>query len=217
MHGFNALPNNPSLDKLKGDTQGKRDQAMEDNLLKPGRDLRDNKIPVDKAVQMFMAEVQKWVDGAGTPELKKAYEDGIKAHLPKADVTPPQLTAAIKAATKDANKIQGDKDAAGWKQKQIDDGKTVTDEDFTKKKAEEAAAYEKTLTDKLTQRMMTDLGAPEFVLADSNWGSGADHTFFVISPDPNTGDPVLWMKTVPPGSLARAERKWIDAEWAKID
>ena len=217
MHGFNALPNNPTLDKLKGDTPEKRDKAMEDNLLKPGRDLRDTKIPVAKAADMFMKELQKWVDGAGTPALKKAYEDGIKAHKPTADVTPAELTAALKAASKDANKIQGDKDAEAWKTGKTDKGEVVSDEDLTKRKASEAAAYEKTLTDKLTQRMMTDLGAPEFVIADTNWGSGADHTFFVVAPDPNTGDPVFWQKTVPPGTLTRATRDWIDAEWAKID
>ena len=217
MHGFNALPNNPSLDKLKGDTQTKRDKAMEDNLLKPGRDLRDTKVPVDKAVEMLMKELQSWVDGAGTPELKKAFEDGIAAHKPTVPMTPAELTAAIKAASKDANKIRGDKDAADWKKEKTDKGEVVSDDDLTKRKASEAAAYEKALTDKLTQRMMTDLGAPEFVIADTNWGSGADHTFFVIAPDPNTGDPVLWQKTVPPGTLTKATRNWIDAEWAKID
>ncbi len=217
MHGFNALPNHPSLDKLKGDTQTKRDKAMEDNLLKPGRDLRDTKVPVDKAVEMFMKELQPWLDGAKTPELKKAYTDGIAAHKPTAPVTPAELTAAVKAASKDANKIRGDKDAADWKKGKTDKGEVVSDTDFDKRKVEEAAAYEKVLTDKLTQRMMTDLGAPEFVIADTNWGSGADHRFFVIAPDPNTGDPVMWQKIVPPGSLIKVTRDWIDAEWAKID
>ena len=217
MHGFNALPNDPSLAKLKGDTQTKRDTAMEDNLLKPGRDLRDTKIPLAKAAIMFMDAVQSWLDGADTPELKTAYEDGIKAHRPKADLKPAELTAAIKAASKDANKLRGDKDAEAWKKGKTDKGETVTDEDLTKQKTEQAEAYEKALTDKLTSRMIADLGAPEFIIADTNWGSGADHTFFVIAPDPNTGDPVLWQKTVPPGTMTKAGRDWIDAEWAKID
>lgn len=217
MHGFNALPNHPSLDKLKGDTQAKRDQAMEDNLLKPGRDLRDTRIPKDKALQMFMAEMQPCLDGADTDEIEAAYKDGIRAHKPTSDLTPAELSAAIKAAGKEANRILGDADAAAWKQGKIDAGETVTDEDFAKKKAEQAAAHESALADRLTQRMMTDLGAPEFVIADTNWGSGEDHTFFVVSPDPNTGDPVLWQKTVPPGTLTKCTRDWIDAEWAKID
>ena len=166
---------------------------------------------------MFMAEVQPWLDKADTPLLKKAYGDGIAAHKPTAEVTPAELSAAIKAASKDANKIQGDKAALDWKKGKTDKGEVVSDDDLTKKKAEQAEAYEKALTDALTSRMIQDMGAPEFVIADTNWGSGADHTFFVICPDPNTGEPVLWQKTIPPGKMRKATRDWIDAEWAKID
>ncbi|MGQ0566405.1 MAG: hypothetical protein ACT4OK_15230 [Gemmobacter sp.] len=217
MHGFNALPNHPSLDKLKGDTQTKRDQAMEDNLLKPGRALRDTKIPADKALEMFMKEMQPKVDNAKTEDLKTAYGDGITAHKPTAEMTPAELETAIKKATKTANAARGKADADAWKKGKTDKGETVTDEDYTKKLAEETAAWEKAVTGPLLSRMMADLGAPEFVLADTNWGSGADHTFFVVAPDPTTGEPALWQKTVPPGTLTKATRDWIDAEWAKID
>ena len=64
--------------------------------------------------------------------------------------------------------------------------------------------------------MLRDAGASEFVIADSNWGSSTDHTFFVIAPDPISGEMAMFEKTVPPGSLRPSDRDWTDAKWAAI-
>ena len=66
-------------------------------------------------------------------------------------------------------------------------------------------------------RRIEACGPPQFVIADSNWGSGADTAFLVIAPDPATGEPLLWTKTIPPGTRRRATRTWVDHEWAMID
>jgi hypothetical protein len=39
---------------------------------------------------------------------------------------------------------------------------------------------------------------------------------FVIAPDPTTGEPLMWQKKDPPGSLTPAGRQWVDDEWAHI-
>lgn len=221
MHGFNALPNHPSLDKLKGDTQSKRDKAMEDNLLKPGKTLSETKIPAAKALELFMAELQPLLDDAANPAEETACKDGIAAHKPTGDVTSAELNTAIKKATKALHDLKSKATADAWKKEQTDKGKTVTDEDYNKQKAAAIAELETDLELATKSRIMNELvgsvGAPEFVIADTNWGSGADHTFFVMAPDPTTGEPALWQKTVPPGTLTKCTRDWIDAEWAKID
>ena len=217
MHGFNALPRNPTLDKLKGDTPEAREQNITDNLIKPGEKLRDTSIPVAKALDMFTKEMKPWIDGEKDPAIKTALEDGLAAHKPTADMTPAQLTAAIKLATADANTIRGTHAADKWKLEEEGKGKVVSTTDYDDKKSKVAKSYEEEMDNSAKTRLMQDLGAPEFILADTNWGSGADHTFFVIAPDPATGDPTLWKKTVPPGKMRKATRDWIDAEWAKID
>ena len=62
-----------------------------------------------------------------------------------------------------------------------------------------------------------EMGAPEFVIADSNWGSSETHTYFVIAPDLVTGEPTLYQKTVPPGDLTPASDDWSRREWASIE
>jgi len=82
------------------------------------------------------------------------------------------------------------------------------------------AKFEKILYNVLSGKakgaMLRDMGAPEFTVADTNWGSAEDHTFFVVAPDPTTGEPALWKKTVPPGTLSPTTDDWIEAEWAAI-
>ena len=47
-------------------------------------------------------------------------------------------------------------------------------------------------------------------------GDSEDHTFFVVAPDPVSGQPVLWQKTEPPGSMRILDPKWIDDKWAVL-
>lgn len=62
--------------------------------------------------------------------------------------------------------------------------------------------------------LASGLSDPQVVLADTNWGGGEDHTFFVVAPDPISGKPMLWQRTDPPGSMQLAPSKdWIDREW----
>ena len=56
-----------------------------------------------------------------------------------------------------------------------------------------------------------DLAPPQVVYADTNWGDGASHTFFVMMPDPTTGELRMWKRTDPPGDLSPMAREtWVD-------
>ncbi|MEM9249927.1 MAG: hypothetical protein AAGB05_14685 [Pseudomonadota bacterium] len=57
----------------------------------------------------------------------------------------------------------------------------------------------------LTDHLIDNLGLPEFVVADSNWGDPAEHLTFVIAPDPETGLPQFFNRKEPSGKLRLAE------------
>jgi len=214
MHGFNALPNDPSLDKLKGSTPEARAQNIEDHLIEPGKTIKDAKLSTARVVDMYTKLVKPIVDAEADPTIKALLQTGFEAQMPKGELSPAELDKAVRDAIGPANAKRAEIEAAAWKAGQTG---AVTDEDLNKKKEE----IEKAKNDKAASALATELveacGPPEFVIADSNWGSGADHTFFVIAPDPATGEPTLWTKTIPPGTLRKAGRDWVDHEWAMID
>ncbi|NIZ63045.1 hypothetical protein DL239_18935 [Sedimentitalea sp. CY04] len=196
MHGFNALPNDPSLAKLKGDTKDEIEANVKTHLIDVGKALKDTDIEEKRAAYLFDKQIElerKKIDGDAT--LLPLLEQGATAHRPSDACTPAEINAAVENAidaylTEKAKGYTDQAKAKAWFKKQ-------------------AAGESKTA-------MMRDLGAPEFVIADSNWGSAEDHTFFVIAPDPTTGEPQLWQKTVPPGSMRPATDDWAKAEWASI-
>ncbi len=221
MHGFNALPNDPSLDTLKGATPEARQAALEANMLKPGEGMRDTDIPKEKALELYTAQLQPMIDDEADAAVQALLQAGFDANKPTAAMKPAALDAAIKAATTAARTAGATSAADTWKADEEAKGETITDADYqarlAKEQQERLDALEQEASSAMMNAVFRGKGAPEFVVADTNWGSGADHTFFVFAPDPATGLPALWMKTVPDGSLRKASRDWITAEWAAID
>lgn len=196
MHGFNALPNDPSLDKLKGRDKAEIEANVQEHLIKAGEDLKDLKMEEGRAQYLFDQQIAAHRKNLGDPALITLLDAGAAAHRPSGDdTTPALLSQAVQDAVEDYidQKAQNYTDPAAAGQ-------------WFKNKAESDAKSD----------MMKDLGAPEFVIADTNWGSAKDHTFFVIAPDPTTGEAKLWQKTIPPGSLRAADEDWAKAEWAAI-
>jgi hypothetical protein len=214
QHGFNALPNEPSLAALKGDTPEERAQNIEDKLIAPGAAIKDAKLATRRVVEMYTKIAKPMLDAEADPVIKALLQTGFDAQMPTADLSPAELDKAVRDAIGPANAKRAEAEAEAWKTAQT---APVTDEALAAKKE----AFETAKNDRAASRLATELieacAPPEFVIADSNWGSGADHTFFVIAPDPATGEPLLWTKTIPPGTLRKAGRDWVDHEWAMID
>ncbi|MFC6639881.1 hypothetical protein [Sulfitobacter sediminilitoris] len=214
QHGFNALPNNSSLDELKGDTPEEREQNIQDHMIEPGEKIRDTKISEERVVKMFTDLIQPQIDKETDEDIKRLLVAGFNAQKPTGGMTPAELDKAVRAALGPANDKRAEKEADEWKAKQSD---PVSDDDLDKKKTELAEEKNDKSSNRLASHLVEFCAPPEFMIADSNWGSGADHTYFVIAPDPATGKPLLWTKTIPPGKLQKAGRDWVDHEWAMID
>jgi hypothetical protein len=163
---------------------------------------------------MYTKIVKPILDAEADPTVKALLQTGFDAQMPTADLSPAELDKAVRDAVGPANAKRAETEAAAWKAAQT---APVTDEVLAAKEAALAAAKNDQAASWLATELVEACGPPEFVIADSNWGSGADHTFFVIAPDPATGEPLLWTKTIPPGTLRKAGRDWVDHEWAMID
>ena len=70
---------------------------------------------------------------------------------------------------------------------------------------------------RMQEKLVEEMSEPQIVLADTNWGSAESHTFFVIAPDPVSGEPMMWQKTDPPGKMRKLGGKWLQASWGLLE
>jgi hypothetical protein len=77
---------------------------------------------------------------------------------------------------------------------------------FQKDKAAAKEALKHKWDSEVTDHLIDDLGLPEIVVADSNWGDPVEHVQFVIAPDPATGLPQFYTRKEPSGKLRLAEK-----------
>jgi len=214
-HGFNALPNHPSLAPLKGNNPTETAQNMDKHLVKKGQALKNTELSAERAAWLFDQELEKAIEDCDA-EFKVDLVNGAKTHRPTANMKPAELTAAVKAAMVTYYDKYSLKRANSWKKGEENAGRTVTPEALTKKKTSFETSWVGARENRAKSALIRDMGAPEFVIADTNWGNPGEKTLFVIAPDPTTGDPIMWKKTVPPGSLSPAGRQWVDDQWAHI-
>jgi hypothetical protein len=216
IHGFNALPNHPSLAILKGSNETETAGKVQTHLIDKGVALKNTDLSVERAGWLFDQEMKKAIDGETDPVLKAELQKGAKAKRPTTAVKPIQLTQAIKEASHDYHTLLADKRVNEWKDKEVLAGRTVDPLILPGKKNNMKSDFDTGVENGAKSLLIRDMGAPEFVIADSNWGGPLDHTTFVIAPDPTTGEPIMWEKTEPPGSLSPSGRKWVDDEWAHV-
>ena len=78
------------------------------------------------------------------------------------------------------------------------------------------ADFEKTFGAKVDALLIKGAVPPEFVIADTNWGddTGEERIVHIVAPDPMTGEPKLWEKREPGGSMEPADDDWINGNWA---
>lgn len=216
IHGFNALPNHPSLAILKGSNETETQGKVQAHLIDKGLALKDTDLSAERAGWLFDQEMKKAIDDESDPTLKAELEKGAKAKRPTGTVKPAQLTQAIKEASHDYHTLIADKRANEWKDKEVLAGRTVDPLKLTEKKNKMKSDFDEGVENGAKSLLIRDMGAPEFVIADSNWGGPLHQTSFVIAPDPTTGEPLMWEKTEPPGSLSPSGRKWVDDEWLHV-
>jgi hypothetical protein len=223
-HSFNATPNDPSLAPLKGATDAETAQKVKENLTDKGKALKDTDLPVDRAQYLFdqaitpVSEAEKKKPDAN-PDWLKLLDDGSKAHRPTAAMKPKALDDAIQAALKPYQHAVSQKKADDWKH--AEESATPPRPVAPAKLAEKLAEFEKaaaTRSQKMTQASLAqNMAAPQFVVADSNWGDARSHTVFVVAPDPTTGEAKLWQRTDPPGSLWPMDKGWLNTHWDTVE
>lgn len=215
-HAFNALPNHPSMDKIRDPD---RDQKINDELIQPGRDIAAKKLPVAQAVRMYEDQLKAFMKGRPT-EDRALIIDALKRR-PTVEMTPGELKKKVTD------------ELAAWRD---DSARRRLDVWFTEENARlkadsqpemapgEKAGYlqwfkddnEAELKKQMDTRLIKELAPPEVVLADSNWGGPEGQVYFVAAPDPSTGELKIWEKTMPAGTMTPLGKNWAEANWYEI-
>lgn len=192
IHGFNAMPNNPTLKPLI-EGEGTMADRLKAAVADPGDRIAKAKMPVPQAQKHFDASVaatrallQGWHDKAA-PDKKAGYVERLTKFDAKAKLLRPTEEKTPSEVADLAVEMRN--------------GVTTKPD-----RARDIAAAS----------MIQDLGCPEIIIADTNWGDSETHTYIVLAPDPLSGQPVLWKKKDPPGTLSELPPKWIDASWASM-
>ena len=216
-HGFNALPQDPSLAPLKQGGKAKFAENLDRELVKKGADLKNTDIPAERAAYMVEKQLRSLSANAKGAE-KKALDDAILAHRPTTALKPAALKAFIETATADYVKEVAKAQADTWKaeEKVKNSGTDPTDEEYTKKVDAVKKATKEELDVVAMNLLMADLEVPQFMVADTNWGSGQDHVFFVIAPDPATGDAQMFRRNDPGGKLTPVTEDWVKTNWLQV-
>ena len=211
MHVFGGLPNEPSLQKLLKDP-AKIEQAMQDILLDPGKKIAEAKMPEAKAVLLFqeaMDDAKLWgLDESGLALLEEARAKG-----PTEDMIPKDVQTTIQSALASVKSHEKRQREEAWKKEQTDAGVRITPAKFQAEQAKIEAKIAHDVRDRFAESAVTQLGAPEIVLADTNWGSKGNHIYFVVIPNPVTGALKMFTKQEPSGDLTALDDEWLETNW----
>lgn len=212
-HAFNALPNHDSLDVLR---QGDLDDQLDEVLTQKGASLKTTKLPVDQAVFIFEREMNAMAAGESGP-AKEALLQAIRTGRPTAEMTPAEVDAAIKQATTAYIDLKVAADVERWKKGlKAKSAPDPTEEEIEKEKTKRRASREERVANDARNRLCKDLAVPELVICDTNWGGPDSKVLIVAAPDPITGDPMLFKRTEPPGTLKPVDKNWIEGSWSRV-
>ncbi|MEP4196229.1 MAG: hypothetical protein ABJL99_11420 [Aliishimia sp.] len=216
QHGFSALPTHPSLEPLLKGNPPDFAANMRDALLTPGAAIADADLPLDRVLYMFEEDLQGFTR-RDKDDKKKAIIAKVRAKAPTSALKPAAYKALV---TQEFAKARAEVDADLWKAKQkADTGADPTPQQAAQYLDEQTEKHKKKSEQIAATRLVNDLDVPEFTIADTNWGSGGRHDFFVIAPDPATGKPQLYLKSDPPGTLIPQpkDNEWVAKSWARVE
>lgn len=212
MHAFNALPKHPSLDKIKGPGSVAKIQA---ELLDPGREISERKLPAAKAGKIFDAAIRK-LSASDTSE----HHDLLALALdkrPTEDMSPKELDAHLDTVLEDFKNAVAKDGADAWRKEQSTGPAVVADALYYVELARQKGQQDMRADNATAGALASEIELPEFIVADLNWGDAASQQYFLFAPDPATGKVRMWEKNSFDGTLVPATSNWTDAKWNKID
>jgi len=191
IHAFSVTPGSDSMQEfLSG--PGSTAQKVQDKLVTPGQDLANTDLTVEESQKFFDDLINPYVE-----ELEAESKDKSASRKDR------------RSAKKRLTNLK--KDVAKYRPTEL---MTPADLNYAVAKAVERAYNWKFFQEKLQEKMVQEMSEPQIVLADTNWGDAESHTFFVVAPDPISGEPMMWEKTDPPGSMRKLGGDWLQTEWA---
>ncbi|MEX0971041.1 MAG: hypothetical protein WD046_11420 [Paracoccaceae bacterium] len=132
---------------------------------------------------------------------------------PTTAMKPAEIKAHVDTVTKDLRDYMASERAKAWKKKQEDAGKVVNNAALNAKIEYFKGVVGTWSDDEFSNNIIDNLEPPQFVIADTNWGDKDGHTYFVVIPDPITGEAKMFKKQEPSGKLTALEDKWINTAW----
>ena len=207
-HAFNALPNDPSWDKIRPpNTEAK----IQSELVEPGKKIADTEIDKDKTIAMYESRIKALLGSWGrndkvalVPATKKLPADGMK---------PAELNTHILNETSAFRDAYSKRRADNDKAKALKASKPFTNADWNKAEAKWQKLSKGWIEEEVKGELVDALPMPEIKIADTNWGDNESHTFFVMAPDPVSGELILWKKDEIKGTMKPAGDNWSDAKW----
>ncbi|MDK3075275.1 hypothetical protein QO034_19520 [Sedimentitalea sp. JM2-8] len=241
-----SRPGEHTMQDLHGATPAETATNIQTKVIDPGKAISDKTLSAERAAHLYDKKIKEMLANESDEALRDELSKAAKTERPKTDLKPAEILAAVARASKEFDKKRARRAADKWKaaqktpQEKADEwkleqeknGATVSTtalenkvreeqlaavDEFRKKLAKMVDAFEKSTNDAMLSELANDLGSPQVLVADTNWGDERTHTFFVAMPDPTTGELRLWRKKEPGGELTPEDRKWIDTLWDKTE
>lgn len=193
-HEYNALPQDPSLKALLGTPNGKTTAQKVDDFVRESRDRADQEMSLDRALKIYDKAAKLYLTSSLDPAEAQKITDAIANNRPTAPVKPAELSRRIALVQDMALDLHATADGG-------------TDKEIAQRKT----AYKQSAKSDVLDELAIEIGMKQVVWADTNWGNGSNHIYFVMMGDPTTGELCMWQRTDPPGKLDKLDRKdWVD-------
>lgn len=210
-HAFLMTPEHPSFQAI---ATGNVATNLENTLKKPGRDLAAKAMPQSECIAIFEAQVRK--ASAGWGSMQTTLLDAALAKKPDKDMSPAELNTHIKDTLEAARKAEEDRRVADWKATETAKGKAISAADEATRRTNVAEGLKEQVAHGTAAALADTMDLPEVVLCDTNWGDTTGHTYFVLAPDPSSGDLMFWKKDDVTGEMTPLGNNWLRASWSNV-
>jgi hypothetical protein len=216
IHAFSALPQDETLQSVMDPDPTERSKKIDDVLVLPGRKIAATDLTAERATHFYDTQVDYYLSRA-SDTLLPALKNKVAANRPTGPMTPKAVQAAIDAAVDDYLTALAVQSAEDWKAEQLKKGKTPSDTDYNDTRDKAKKSSKGRLDARAANQMLKTLGLPQVRIADTNWGDASSHTFFVVAPDPRSGELRLWKQTDPGGDMTPMGDDWLYTSWDKTE